>query len=67
MLFGFSITLVFIASPLLSLRRVGSDDDVGQGQNQVTEEGLNNEGMPPSLIILILCLQNCIVFYGYYM
>jgi len=34
------------------LRRVGSDD-VGHGQNQVTE-GLNNEGMPPSLIILIL-------------
>lgn len=52
---------------LISLRRVGSDDDVGYGQNQVTEEGLNNEGMPPSLIILILCLQNCIVFYGYYM
>ena len=52
---------------LLSLRRVGSDDDVGHGQKQVTEEGLNNEGMPPSLIILILCLQNCIVFYGYYM
>ena len=40
---------------------------MGYGQNQVTEEGLNNEGMPPSLIILILCLQNCIVFYGYYM
>ena len=50
---------------LLSLRRVGSRE-VGQGQKQVTE-GLNNEGMPPSLIILILCLQNCIVFYGYYM
>ena len=47
MLFGFSITLVFIAFPLLSLRRVGSDE-VGQGQKQVTEEGLNNEGMPPS-------------------
>ena len=52
---------------LLSLRRVGSYDDVGHGQKQVTEEGLNNEGMPPSLIILILCLQNCIMFYGYYM
>ena len=66
MLFGFSIALVFIVCLLLSLRRVGSDE-VGQGQKQVTEEGLNNEGMPPSLIILILCLQNCIVFYGYYM
>ena len=54
MLFGFSIALPFIVCLLLSLRRVGSDDDVGQGQNQVTEEGLNNEGMPPSLIILIL-------------
>lgn len=55
MLFGFAIALVFIVCLLLSLRRVGSDDDVGYGQNQVTEEGLNNEGMPPSLIILILC------------
>ena len=66
MLFGFSIALVFIVFPLLLLRRVGSDDDVGHGQKQVTE-GLNNEGMPPSLIIFILCLQNCILFYGYYM
>ena len=49
---------------LLSLRRVGSDD-VGEGHNQVIE-GLNNEGMPPSLIILILCLQNCIEFYCFY-
>ena len=67
MLFGFSISLVFIVCLLLSVRRVGSDNDVGHGQKQVTEEGLNNEGMPPSLIIFILCLQNCIVFYGYYM
>ena len=68
MLFGFTFALVFIVCLLLSFRRVGSDDvDVGHGQKQVTEEGLNNEGMPPSLIILILCLQNCIVFYGYYM
>ena len=55
MLFGFAIALVFIVCLLLSLRRVGGDDDVGYGQNQVTEEGLDNEGMPPSLIILILC------------
>ena len=47
MLFGFSIALVFIVCLLLSLRRVGNDDDVGHGQKQVTEEGLNNEGMPP--------------------
>jgi hypothetical protein len=61
--FSFGIYLI----SLLSLQRVGSDDDVGYGQNQVTEEGLNLEGMHPSLIILILCLQNCNVFYGYYM
>ena len=54
MLFGFTFALVFIVCLLLSLRRVGSDDDVGHGEKQVTEEGLNNEGMPPSLIILIL-------------
>ena len=34
------------------------------GDTQVNE-GLNNEGMPPSLIILILCFINCIEFYGY--
>ena len=67
MLLGFDIAFVFIICLLLSLLRVGSDDDVGDGQNQVIKEGINNEGMPPSLIILILCLQNCIVFYGYYM
>ena len=61
-----TFVLVFIVCLLLSLQRVGSDDGVGHGHNQVTE-GLNNKGMPPSLIILILCLQNCIVFYGYYM
>ena len=66
MLFGFTFALVFIVCLLLSLRRVGSDDDVAHGQKQVTE-GLNNEGMPPSLIIFILCLQNCMLFYGYYM
>ena len=49
MLFGFTFALVFIVCLFLSFRRVGSDDiDVGHGQNQVTEEGLNNEGMPPS-------------------
>ena len=52
--FGFTITLVFIVCLLLLLRRVGSDDNIGHGQKQVTEEGLNDEGMPPSLIILIL-------------
>ena len=53
MLFGFSIALLFIVCLLILLRRVGSDDDAGHGQKQVTE-GLNNEGMPPYLIILIL-------------
>ena len=47
MLFGFTIALVFFCL-LLSLLRVGSDDDVGDGQNQVIKEGINNEGMPPS-------------------
>ena len=37
------------------------------GDTLVNEEGLNNEGMPPSLIILILCFINCIEFYGYNM
>ena len=52
---------------LLSLRRVGSDDDVGHGQKQVTEEGLNNEGMPPSLIILILWFTklHCVLWLLY--
>ena len=54
MLFGFTFALVFICFHLLSLRRVGSDD-VGDEQTQVTEDGLNNEGMPPSLIMFILC------------
>ena len=47
MLFEFTVVLVFIVSLLLSLRRVGNDNDLGHGQNQVTEEGLDNEGMPP--------------------
>ena len=46
MLFGFTIALLFIYFRLLSLRRVGSGE-VGHGQKQVTEEGLNNEGMTP--------------------
>ena len=65
MLFGFSIALVFIVCLLLSLRQVGSDDDVGHGQKQVAE-GLNNEGMPPFLIIRILWFTNCIEFYCYH-
>ena len=54
MLFGFTFALVFICIQLLSLRRVGSDD-VRHEWTQVTEDGLNNEGMPPSLIMFILC------------
>lgn len=40
------------------------------GEEHYEEEGngeLVNEGMPPSLIILILCFINCIEFYGYNM
>ena len=54
MLFGFTFALVFICFHLLSLRRVGSEV-IGHGQTQVTEDGLNNEGMPPPLIMFILC------------
>ena len=53
MLFGFTFALVFMVCLFLSLRRVGSDDDVAHGKNQVTEEGLNNEGMPPLIILII--------------
>ena len=71
MLFGFNFSLVFISFHLLSLRRVESDD-VGHWHIQVTEDGLNNEGMPPSLIMFILCFTKlhcilqplyCMLFY----
>ena len=62
MLFEFIFSLVFICFHLLSIRQVGSGD-VGHGQTQVTEEGLNYEGMPPSLIMFILCFTklHCIL------
>ena len=64
MLLDFIYSVFIIASTLLW---VGGD---GTGEEHYEEEGngeLDNEGMPPSLIILTLCFINCIEFYGYTM